>query len=127
MKTNVSTLILCISLFFIATISSAQQRQVGTPEERANWQTIRMKEALNLSPDQEKSVSEINLKYAQQAQPLLENGGRNLKTLREARSIMKNKNKDMKDVLTSDQFKQYQAIREEMRNTFRERRRQNNA
>jgi len=124
MKNNLLTVALSLSLVLLSIGSFAQQRQVGTPEERASRQTARLKEALNLSPDQETAVASINLKYAKQAQPLLETGGRNLKTAREARSMMKSKDDELEKVLTKEQFKQYQDIKEEMRSAMKERRRQ---
>jgi len=124
MKNNLLTIALSFSLFLLSISSFAQQRQVGTPEERASRQTARLKETLNLSPDQETAVASINLKYAKQAQPLLETGGRNLKTAREARSMMKSKDDELEKVLTKEQFKQYQDIKEEMRSAMKERRRQ---
>lgn len=113
-----------VALFLVSLTSFAQQRQIGTPEERASRQTARMKETLQLSPDQESSVAAINLKYAKQTQSLLETGGRNLKTAREAKSIMKSKDDELEKVLNKDQFKQYQDIKEEMRDAMKERRRQ---
>ena len=123
MKTNLLKLVLSVSLILISIVAIAQRDQLGTPEERATRQTARLKETLKLSPEQETSVAEINLKYAKQAQPLIETGGRNLRTLREAKSIMKNKDREMKEVLDKDQYKEYQAIKEEMRTAFKERRR----
>lgn len=120
MNYQLTTLIATISLFLISVSTYAQDRRVGTPEERATRQTIRMKEVLNLSPSQESDIAAINLKYAKHIQPLLETGSRNLKTLREARSIMKRKDKEMKTVLTKVQYQQYQEIRKEMRSTLRE-------
>ncbi|GAB4003903.1 hypothetical protein GCM10028808_00460 [Spirosoma migulaei] len=125
MKSNIVTLILSVSLILISIASFAQRgSQLGTPEERATRQTARMKETLKLSPEQETSVSDINLKYAKQMQSVIETGGRNLKTAREAKSIMKNKDKELKEVLDKDQFKQYLTIKEEMMNQLKERRRQ---
>ncbi|GAB4032291.1 hypothetical protein [Spirosoma gilvum] len=124
MKNNLLITILSVLFVLFSFVSFAQQRQMGTPEERASRQTARMKEVLKLSTEQETSVADINLKYAKQVQSLMETGGRNLKTMREARSIMKSKDKEMKDVLNKEQYKQYEALRDEMRSAMRERRRQ---
>ena len=83
-----------------------------------------MKEVLKLSPEQEPTVADINLKYAKQIQSLMETGGRNLKTMRDAKAIMNSKDKEMKEVLNKEQYKQYEDLRDEMRNAMRERRRQ---
>ncbi|GAB3954524.1 hypothetical protein GCM10028805_40120 [Spirosoma harenae] len=124
MKTNFLKFTLSICLIVISIAAMAQRDQLGTPEERATRQTARLKEVLKLSPEQETSVAEINLKYAKQAQPLIETGGRNLRTLRDAKSIAKNKDREMKEVLNKDQYKQYQTIKEEMRTALREHRKQ---
>ena len=125
MKNNIVKLILPVFLMLISITSFAQRSsQLGTPEERATRQTTRMKEALKLSPEQETSVSDINLKYAKQMQSVIETGGRNLKTAREAKSIMKSKDKELKAVLDKDQFKQYLTIKEEMMSKLKEQRRQ---
>ena len=125
MKTNVVKLILSVSLVLSSIASFAQQRgQFGTPEERATRQTTRMKEELKLSADQENSVADINLKYAKQVQSIIETGGRNLKTARAAKSVMKSKDKELKEVLNKDQFSQYQTIKEEMISQIKERRKQ---
>lgn len=125
MKNSLTKLIFSVSLILISIVSFAQRgSQLGTPEERAARQTTRMKETLTLSPEQETSVADINLKYAKQMQSVIETGGRNLKTAREAKSIMKNKDKELKEVLDKDQFKQYLTIKEEMMSKLKERRRQ---
>ncbi|GAB4016417.1 hypothetical protein [Spirosoma koreense] len=124
MKNNTSKAILSIALVLVSVMSFAQQAQLGTPEERATRQTARMKEVLNLSADQETSVADINLKYAKQMQSVLETGGRNLKTARAAKSLMKSKDTDLQKVLNKEQFGKYQDVKEEMINQMKERRRQ---
>lgn len=124
MKNNLLITLLSFVLILFSFGSFAQQRPVGTPEERASRQTARMKEVLKLSPEQEPTVADINLKYAKQIQSLMETGGRNLKTMRDAKAIMNSKDKEMKEVLNKEQYRQYEDLRDEMRNAMRERRRQ---
>jgi hypothetical protein len=124
MKNNLVNVILSVSLVLISISSFAQRGQLGTPEERATRQTTRMKETLNLSAEQETSVADINLKYAKQMQSLLETGGRNLKTARAAKSRMKSKDNELKEVLNKDQFNKYLALKEEMMSQMKERRQQ---
>ncbi len=110
---------LCLA-FSVATF--AQQRQTGTPDMRARRQTERMKESLHLSESQLTSVSAINLKYAQEMQPVLENGDRNLKTARQARDIMQRKDKELKAVLDATQYQQYEQMKDELRKELKQRR-----
>ncbi|QIP14987.1 hypothetical protein G8759_21350 [Spirosoma aureum] len=124
MKNNLVNAILSVALVLISISSFAQRGQLGTPEERATRQTTRMKEALNLSAEQETSVADINLKYAKQMQSLLETGGRNLKTARTAKSSMKSKDNELKEVLTKDQFNKYLTLKEDMMSQMKELRQQ---
>ena len=124
MKTNLSKAVCFIALLLLSASSFAQRGELGTPEERATRMTARMKEKLNLSADQETPVAAINLKYAKQNQALMESGGRNLRTARQAQAVMKKKDEELKKVLNADQYKQYQAIKEEMRAELKERRKQ---
>ncbi|OIN56240.1 hypothetical protein [Arsenicibacter rosenii] len=110
---------LCLVL---AVPSFAQQRQVGTPDMRAKRQTERMNESLNLTETQLTSVSAINLKYAREMQPILQDGERNLKTARQARDIMQRKDKEMKAVLDAAQYQQYEQMKEALRKEVKERR-----
>ncbi|KAA9356470.1 hypothetical protein [Larkinella humicola] len=124
MKTNLSKALCFVALLLFSVSSFAQRAELGTPEERATRMTARMKEKLNLSAEQETPVAAINLKYAKQNQALLETGGRNLRTARQAQAVMKKKDEELKKVLNSDQYQQYQAIKEEMRAELKERRKQ---
>ncbi|GAB3921025.1 hypothetical protein [Larkinella terrae] len=124
MKTNLLKTALFLIVLLAASASFAQRAPLGTPEERAAKLTARMKEKLNLTADQETPVAEINLKYARQNQSLMETGGRNLRTARQVQSSMKEKDKELKKVLTADQYKQYQTVKEEMKAELKERRKQ---
>ncbi len=124
MRTNLSKTVCFIALLLLSASAFAQRGELGTPEERATRMTARMKEKLNLSAEQEAPVAAINLKYAKQNQSLLETGGRNLRTARQAQAVMKKKDEELKKVLNADQYQQYQTIKEEMRAELKERRKQ---
>ncbi|WP_421825463.1 hypothetical protein [Larkinella sp.] len=124
MRTNLSKTVCFIALLLLSASAFAQRGELGTPEERAARMTARMKEKLNLSAEQEAPVAAINLKYAKQNQALMETGGRNLRTARQAQAVMKKKDEELKKVLNVDQYQQYQAIKEEMKAELKERRKQ---
>jgi hypothetical protein len=92
----------------------------STPEQRAQMQTGMMKSKLNLDSAQTIKVQAINLKYAQQLDPVLKGDGAKFKKLKEAMSIQKAKDADLKTVLTADQNKQYEAMKEEMKEKLKE-------
>lgn len=83
----------------------------STPEQRAQRQTAQMKKQLSLSAEQETAVASINLKYAQQAQTLLDGGERNRETMKEVRSLMSSKDEELKKVFSEEQYNQYDALK----------------
>ena len=125
MKSLVRTL--TFLLLFLATIDMAAQRGDwnSDPTEKVQRQTERMKESLSLSDKQAEKVGEINLKYA--------------KKMREARAEMssetdrtairesfmklsKEQDEELKNVMTTAQFEEWQKIKAERMQQRRERR-----
>ncbi len=94
-----------------------------TPEQRANRQTAQMKDRLSLTADQEPVVAAINLRHAQQTQSLIETGGRNRATLKQARKLMNSKDAELKKVLNRDQYNQYETFRDEQKDRMKQGRR----
>lgn len=91
-----------------------------TPEQRANRQTALMKKQLSLTPEQETAVATINLKYAQQMQSVIETGGRNRNTLKQVRDINDSKDAELKKVFDKDQYKQYEAFKDEQKDRLKQ-------
>ncbi len=98
--------VMILLAFSLGTQAQNNPREKMTPDQRAAKQTEILKKKLNLSDEQAAKISEINLKYANQN--------------KEARSKMRKKvtemaNKhqaDIESVLTPDQIKQYQDLKE---------------
>ena len=103
---------LAICIMLVATVSfvSAQQRQMGTPEERAKTQTERMVELLKLTADQKTKIQAIDLDLAKQQSAKMQNA-------QDRRAVMqefdKLRDEKYKPVLTADQFKKYLADKEQ--------------
>jgi len=76
---------------------------VRSPETEALRQTERMKNDLNLTPTQEKLVYNINLKYEKERQQSTDR--------RQALERIKNKNEELRKVLTEQQYAQLQSKR----------------
>jgi len=94
----------------------------STPEQRTNLQTKMMTSKLNLDTVTSQKVYAINLKANQKLDPLLKgdaSGGRFAK-LRQMKSIEDDKDKELKTVLNADQYKQYEAMKEEMKEKMKE-------
>lgn len=81
----------------------------STPEQRATWQTQQLRQALMLSTAQATSVTAINLAYARQMQPLIERGTTDRAAIRTLRRLAAARDRQMKTVLTPDQYQRYQS------------------
>ena len=111
---------LILALCLMSYSMYAQQGKPGggwgkaTPEERATRLTEMMKENLKLTAAQEPKVAAINLKYAKKNEEL-----RSIADTAQQRKTFNSTNKqretEMKAVLTADQFKMYQKQMEEMK------------
>lgn len=113
-------LILFVSLFVIGGLS-AQQRQRSTPEERAKRQTETLVERLSLTKEQKEKVYDIYLKSAQAAAKL-DNSDR--EKMREAmQKSQKERDTEIKAILTEDQQKKYDEVQKEMQERMRNRQR----
>ena len=111
------SLIALMSIFATSMYAQGNQPGMGrgnaTPEERAKRQTDRMKDDLKLTATQEPKVLAINLKYANK----MEDVRKIADTAAQRKAVMninKQKEAELKGVLTAEQLKGYQKEVEEM-------------
>lgn len=108
------------AMVVMATSANAQSTDSArTPESRAATLTERMKTQLSLTDDQVTAVQSINVKYAQKNQEIWTGAGGRLAKFRDLKSSQKDKDKELKAVLDKDQYKKYEAMREEMKEKAR--------
>jgi hypothetical protein len=86
-----------------------------TPQGRAAFQTQEMKRELGLNQDQIDKVREINLKYARKAETTVDASQGGSRKLGEMKEISDEKDREMKVVLSSEQYDKYLAMKEQMR------------
>jgi hypothetical protein len=109
MKFNIKSFFAIIIILIFNTLQVFGQMEgnvdvvVRSPEVEALRQTERMKNDLNLTPTQEKLVYNINLKYEKERQQSTDR--------REALERIKNKNEELRTVLTEQQYAQLQSKR----------------
>ena len=113
-------LMLCCMLTQFTQAQDASKMKASTPEQRAQLQTAMMKSKLKLDTLQVTKVQAINLKYAKKLDPILKSDAGKFKMFREARSIQKDKDADLKTVLTDIQFKQYEDMKDEIKDKVME-------
>ena len=105
-----------ISVMLVATINlaTAQQPQMGTPEERAKVQTDRMVDLLKLTADQKTKIAAIELDLAKQMDTKMRSNQGNREAMRTAmQEIDKLRDDKYKAELTADQFKKYLEDKEQ--------------
>jgi len=116
------------ALLLLPTLSQAQEteRERLTAEERAQALTDSMTVQLELSEAQQSEVYDINLKYAEKMETLrssAKGSGRRarMKAMKEMKQLRKDKNADMEEALSEEQFETYITKQEERRERIRRR------
>jgi hypothetical protein len=113
------TLILAVISTLVAANLKAQASMAdmknATPAQRAQMQTSLMKSKLKLDTNQVLKVQVINLKYAQKFEPIIKGSDGRMKKAREAIALQKQKDAELKQVFTTEQYKQYQDFEQEMK------------
>jgi hypothetical protein len=91
------------------------------PRVRAEIQTKFMTEKLHLTPEEQTKIDAINVKYADQMQPVLEGSMGPLVRMREVKRVEAAKDGELKTTLTPDQYTAYQASKDELRERIKQR------
>ena len=119
-----------LSLFFAlflfgANITFAQSKAANLTEEQTEKIKKNLEEyatALDFSEAQKPKFEEITKKYAKQMIAVKDSGGRRMSKYKKVKSIRKNKDAEMKPLLSKDQYKVYLEKQEEK---MKERRKKN--
>ncbi|MDR6941675.1 hypothetical protein [Mucilaginibacter pocheonensis] len=121
-KIKCSTMMAIAILFFTqaAIAQQATDLKNKTPEQRAAFQTSMMKSKLNLDSDQVSKVHVINLKYAQKFEPIFKSDDSRFSRFRQAKTLQKAKDAELKTVFTASQYKQYQDFEADMKEKLKE-------
>ncbi|HEX2628665.1 MAG TPA: hypothetical protein VHM26_06635 [Chitinophagaceae bacterium] len=112
MKTfyRLSTLTL---LLFISVTSLHAQETKANATDRAKKMTDQMKTELSLSDSSYTNVYAINLKYAEKNSEIMSGAEGRLAKLKSLKASNEEKEKEMKAVLTKEQFKKYKELMKE--------------
>lgn len=115
-----------IVLFFLSPFFlQAQQRltEEQKKEMRARYQEYQAE--LQLTPEQSTQVEKINEDFFTGLAALRNSNGSRLQKYREYKSLRSKKDKQMKTVLSKEQYKKYKLFQEQLRDDLRENRRNN--
>lgn len=100
-----------VAIFLLASTTTFAQRGGGDPTEKAKKQTTQMVEKLSLNDEQATQVEAINVAYAEQMKAAREEVGKDREAMKSIMDNMNNnKNTELKAVLTSEQFQQYETM-----------------
>jgi len=113
-------------LFFIGINTSyAQSKADNLADEQKEEIKKNLEEfaaALDLSDDQRPKFEAMTKKYAEQMQTVKNGDGRKLQKYKKVKSIRKNKDAEMKALLSKDQYKIYLEKQDEMKTKMKQRR-----
>jgi Spy/CpxP family protein refolding chaperone len=118
---NVVTNTLKLGLFLAMTFGTAaraddfDQLKATTPSQRAAAQTEYMKSHLGLTDAQMPKITAINQKYAEQMEPVIKSADGGLGKMLKAKAIQDNKDAELQQTLTPDQFERFVSSKDEMR------------
>lgn len=115
-------LFLCAMYTQLAGAQSVKSISDKTPEQRAEALTAVMKSKLPLNPEQVPRVQAINLAYALKNEPVIKSDAGKRAKFKQLKALQKDKDNELEKVLTAEQFKQYQALKEELKEKIKERR-----
>jgi hypothetical protein len=111
------TVLAVVAVLSLASSASAQLDKLKntTPEERAEVQTAFLKSKLGLTTDQATKVADINLRYAQKMDPIIKGSSGLLMKRRQMQEVNREKEAELKQALSAEQFQKYLDSKEEMR------------
>jgi len=116
-----------LAIFFLLSLLSLSSfaQETKTPVERAEKITGWMKRNLSLTEDQVASVQEINLRYARKNEELRDDSSSRLQKAKKLKSNDEAKDKELKTLLSDEQFKTYQLKKDEIREELKEQAKEN--
>jgi len=92
-----------------------------TPAERAKAQNAMMRSRLGLTDEQASRVAALNQKYAEKMEPVIKGSSGPLVKMREVKEIEQQKEAELKQVLSPEQFEKFLAAKDQMREELEQR------
>ncbi|MEL6917132.1 MAG: hypothetical protein AAFO99_05305 [Bacteroidota bacterium] len=121
-KTFKPILILVMVTMMGATAIGQEKKLTAAQKERMETQLVTYFEKLDLSEEQKPKFEEITKRYGKQMLGLKESDKGRLAKYNEFKSIRKNKNKEMKLLLSKEQYQIYEEVQDEMQRKMKEER-----
>lgn len=120
-KSFVALLALLVSsLNSVFAQNQANDLKHKTPEERAKFQTEMMKSKLNLDAQEQSKIEVINLNYAKKFEPVIKSTDSKVTRFKQAMSLQKAKDEELKKIFTASQYRQYEKFQEELKGKLKD-------
>ncbi|MCG8567604.1 MAG: hypothetical protein MI747_21225 [Desulfobacterales bacterium] len=122
------SLLALLSFFLPLAVQAGESREsqmkefleTTTPEERAQMQTDQLADFLKLSSEQTEKLKTVNLDHAKRMEEIFKSQGKRFQKLKQARELKSQKEEKYQEILTPDQWNQYEKKREEMRRELKQ-------
>lgn len=112
-----------VGLMLLSNELLAQSQLIDKPaQQRAAAQTQRMTTNLKLDSVQTIKVARINLRYAQRIDPVIQGNGSRISKLKAVRTMQKEKEAELKQVLSKEQFERFKEQQQALKDEIKERR-----
>lgn len=127
MKNTLKILLLLAVIVMTSTVKAQTGSRLTEEEKaeaRARYETYQ--ERLNLTEKQSEKVEEINMIYFEGLSELRKSNKTRLVKYREWKNLSKTRDKEMKTVLDDQQYEAYKEFQAEMKEDFKEKRKNGN-
>lgn len=111
-----------MALAFTHLTAQTKKLTDSTPEQRAKMQTEWMKTKLALNASQSRQVYDLNLQYAKKNEPILQGSEGKITKFKKLKALQKEKSSVLSKILTDEQFRKYQELKDEMVQNFKNKR-----
>jgi hypothetical protein len=108
------------AVLFLLSMQLLAQNKIPSAADRSASLTDWMKTNLKLTDDQVPKVQDINVKYANMVDALRSSSQGKKQKMTTLKNYDASKDKELKEVLTDDQFKTYLAKKDEVKKKFKE-------
>jgi len=111
-----------MTMAFTNLTAQSKSLKDSTPEQRAKMQTEWMKTKLALNSSQTRQVYDLNLQYAKKNDPILQSNEGKMAKFKKLKAIQQEKSSVLSKILTDEQFKKYQEMKDQMIQNFKNKR-----
>lgn len=125
MKNLIAGIILMISFSFGASAQTVRPKLSEDQKKELKAKMEAYKAELKLTAEQQPKFEELNLQFAEALAKLKEDNGSKISKYRKLKAATGERNKQVKAILTDEQYKIFEAHRDELKEELQSRRKKN--